>query len=404
MQRHGRRMILNLAILFTVLVTALLLWSVKLRRSVNWQAMTTPLASIIGSGFLVLGPILDSEYGQYAPLVMAALCLGAYLFGAAIRYNIKALEQGRDDPLFVRIDSAASGALGFAYVISVAYYLNLFGAFGVSLTAADTATDAKLLTTAVYAVILFFGWTRGFRSLEAMEYVSVTAKLAIIAGLLLGLAVYFSGRVFDGGLIFNAPRLTGLPAITLAFGLIVTVQGFETSRYLGATYDSTTRIRSMRMAQWVTTAIYMAYILLLAFVFERGDLRLTETAIIDMMALVAPILSVLLVAAALAAQFSAAVADTSGSGGLMSELSGGRISVRAGYAILTGIGLALTWMADVFTIIAFASRAFALYYALQAALAAWAAWRTGDIRRGLAFAALALLGGLIVVFGQAVEV
>ena len=56
---------------------------------------------------------------------------------------------------------------------------------------------------------------------------------------------------------------------------------------------------------------------------------LSETAIIDMMHLVAPILPGLLVAAALAAQFSAAVADTSGSGGLFEELTQGRISTRA---------------------------------------------------------------------------
>jgi hypothetical protein len=34
----------------------------------------------------------------------------------------------------------------------------------------------------------------------------------------------------------------GISIVTLAFGLIVTVQGFETSRYLGSTYDAATRI------------------------------------------------------------------------------------------------------------------------------------------------------------------
>jgi len=164
------------------------------------------------------------------------------------------------------------------------------------------------------------------------------------------------------------------------------------------------RIRSMRWAQWATTAIYMAYILLLAFVFERGQLRLSETAIVDMMAIVAPVLPALLVAAALAAQFSAAVADTSGSGGLFAEATGGRVSPRQAYAILVGVGLALTWSANVFEIISYASRAFAGYYALQAAIAALTAWR--DARspaRALAFAGLAALGVAIVLFGEPVE-
>lgn len=398
-------MILNVAIVLVVVVSALLLWSPRLYASVTWRAMTTPLASIIGSGFLVLGPLLDAAYGKYAPLIMALLCLFAYFYGAAIRYNMRVIERPGEtrSPLVGGLETAASWSLGFAYIISVAYYLNLFGAFGVSLTEINEPLPAKILTTAVYVIIVVAGWRRGFKSLEQMEYISVTAKLAIIAGLLLGLAVYFCDKATNGGLIFNAPDLGGWPALTLAFGLIVTVQGFETSRYLSADYDSHTRVHSMQWAQWLSTAIYMLYILLLAFVFERGALQFSETAIVDMMAIVAPILPVLLVAAALAAQFSAAVADTSGSGGLVAELTGDRVSARMAYVLLTGIGLALTWSAGIFDIISYASRAFAAYYGLQAFIAMLNAWRQDDRWRSLSFAALSLLAVLIVLFGQAVE-
>ncbi len=373
---HSKVMLLNFAIILTVLITALLLWSPRVHGSITWQAMTTPLASIIGSGFLVLGPILDSEYGKYAPIVMASLCIGAYLYGAAIRYNMTAIESGAIHPngFIAKLDVASSWSLGFAYIVSVAYYLNLFGAFGVSLSTSSEPFLGPLLTSAIFIVILFVGWTRGFKSLEHMEYVSVTAKLAIIAGLLVGLAVYFYGRAADGGLIFNPPERIGLSAIALAFGLVVTVQGFETSRYLGADYDSKTRIRSMQWSQWVSAAIYMSYILLMAYVFERGELKLTETAIVDMMAVVAPILPVILVAAALAAQFSAAVADTAGSGGLITELSSNRLTPRMAYLLLTLVGLVLTWSANVFEIISYASRAFAIYYTLQASIAGVTSW------------------------------
>ena len=401
-------MVLNAAIVAVVSVTALLLWSPRLQKTTTWLAATTPLASIIGSGFLVLGPILNVAYGMYAPLVMAALCLAAYLFGAAVRFNIAYIDRYGDNTIrFSKgIEQLASWALSFAYIISVAYYLNLFGAFGVSLTTVDDPVHAKLLTTAVFIVILVVGWTRGFKMLEHLEYVSVTAKLAIIAGLLLGLAVHFSEAAAEGRLVANAPKQSGLAALYLAFGLIVTVQGFETSRYLGQEYDAATRIRSMRWAQWISSAIYLVYILLLAFLFAPGDLRLTETSIIDMMRVVAPILPALLVAAALAAQFSAAVADTSGSGGLITELTKGRMSVRMGYALLTGIGVFLTWSANVFEIISYASRAFALYYMLQAALAAVRArgQPRPDLLRFSLFVCLAILGALIVVLGKPVEV
>lgn len=399
-------MYLNIVILTAVLITALALWSPNVHRSHIWRAMTTPLASIIGSGFLVLGPVLDNAYGKYAPLVMAALCLGAYLYGWAIRHNIADIAASSDGrgPLVERLEVTASWLLGVAYIISVAYYLNLFGAFGVSLTSVADALHAKLLTSAMFIFILYVGWTRGFRTLERFEYVAVTAKLAIIAGLLVGLLVYFFGKAEAGALIFNPPERTGWPAITLAFGLIVTVQGFETSRYLGDDYDSPTRIQSMRWAQWTSTLIYMSYILLLAFVFERGELALSETAIVSMMGVVAPVLPALLVAAALAAQFSAAVADTSGSGGLFAEVTKRRVSTRQAYAILVGVGLILTWSANLFEIISYASRAFAGYYMLQAAIAALTSWRAGGQGwRSLLFAALAIVGLLIVIFGEPVE-
>jgi len=244
-------MTVNVIIILTILVTGLILWSPMVHRVKTWRAMMTPLASIIGSGFLVLGPILETAYGKYAPIVMIALCLGAYFYGAAIRCSINDIEFR--DPgrywLMEKLEVAASWSLGFAYIISVAYYLNLFGSFGVSLTTVNDAMHSKLLMSAVFIVILFVGWTRGFKTLEHLEYISVTTKLTIIAGLLIGLAIYFSDKVSQGSLIYNPPMQSGWSSIALAFGLIVTVQGFETSRYLSDANDSQTRIRIMKFAE-----------------------------------------------------------------------------------------------------------------------------------------------------------
>ena len=394
---------LNALILTSVLATgALLLWP-RLSRAPSWRATVTPLASIIGSGFLVLGPILAANYGALAPLVMALLCLAAWSFGAAIRFNIACRAEGKRGDAETRLETVASWALSFAYVISVCYYLNLFGAFGMRLTPWHGETGARLLTSAMLLTILAVGWLRGFSALERMEQVSVGLKLAIIAGLLAGLAWYFVDRAAAGALLRNPVTISGAGAVTLAFGLIVTVQGFETSRYLGNSYDAATRIRSMRLAQGLSTAIYMAYIALVAYVFAPGTVALSETAIIDLMGLVAPILPLLLTAAALAAQFSAAVADTGGAGGLIEELTRGRVPVRMAYAFLVGTGLALTWTLDVFEIISWASRAFALYYAIQCAIAAAGAHRRGLMGKAAWFAALTTLGLAITLFGAPVE-
>ena len=395
----------NALILVVVGVTsAFLVWP-RLSKSKEWRAMITPLASIIGSGFLVLGPILNASYGKYAPLIMLALCGAAYLFGHAIRYNIAAISTEKSrPPLVQKLETSASWMLSFAYIISVTYYLNLLGAFGIRLTPFDTPTNARILTTAVFIIILLIGWTRGFLALERLEQFSVGVKLAIIAGLLAGLAFYFVERANLGALRLNPPTMSGWPALTLAFGLLITVQGFETSRYLGGIYSASLRIRSMKYAQWLSTVIYIVYILLLAYVFKPDALDFSETAIIDMMKIVAPVLPVLLILAALSAQFSAAIADTGGAGGLIEELTASRLKPRHAYAVLVGAGLVLTWAADVFQIIAYASRAFALYYGMQATIAAVTAARTpGNNLARWGFAVLAVMGFAIAVFGRAVE-
>jgi|TARA_B110000908_G_scaffold150346_1_gene184298 hypothetical protein len=397
---------LNVLIVLTTILAGGLLLYPKLANCRVWRAAITPLASIIGSGFLVLGPILNASFGQYAPLIMAVLCAVAYAFGAAIRFNIARLARAATTRSKSEewLDVIASWALAFAYIISVAYYLNLLGAFTVSLTTFDDPFYAKLITSAVFTVILVVGWTRGFSALERLEQVSVGVKLSIIAGLLFGLGWFFVEKAALGGLITNPPTVGGWQAFALTAGLLVTVQGFETSRYLDEEYSAHIRIRSMQLAQWTATVIYMIYILLLSYVFEPSELVLEETAIIDMMSVIAPILPWLLIAAAISAQFSAAVADTGGSGGLLSELTGKRMSPRNGYTILCVAGMCLTWTMGVFEIISYASRAFAFYYALQACIAAKGAFLTDKMHlTGVAFAILGLVGFAIAVFGSAIE-
>lgn len=390
-------------IAMTLLMAGVLSWP-RLAGAPLWKATMTPLASIIGSGFLVLGPILAEAYGAWTPLAMALLCLLAYAIGAAVRFNIWALDEGGHDALSGLLERLASWVLSFAYVISVAYYLNLLGAFAVSLTPWDTEFAARLVTSAVFGVILITGWTKGFSALERLEQVSVGLKLAIIAGLLVGLAWFFAEKSSGNTLIVTPASLTGWPALSLLFGLLVTVQGFETSRYLGEEYDAETRIRSMRIAQWVSTAIYMTYVLLMAYVFRPEQILTSETAIIDMMRIVAPVLPMMLVIAALAAQFSAAVADTSGAGGLVEELTKGRVPVKIGYAGLVALGLLITWGLDVFQIISWASKAFAAYYTVQGAIAVVLARRAGKSAIHIAFfAAVTLIAAMVTLFGTAVE-
>ena len=56
------------------------------------HARTTPLASIFGSGFLVIVPILNAAVGPYSVVAMAGVCALAYAMGSVIRFNIRHAE------------------------------------------------------------------------------------------------------------------------------------------------------------------------------------------------------------------------------------------------------------------------------------------------------------------------
>ncbi|MEZ5660666.1 MAG: hypothetical protein R3E83_19815 [Burkholderiaceae bacterium] len=84
---------------------------------------------------------------------------------------------------------------------------------------------------------------------------------------------------------------------------------------------------------------------------------------------VAAVLPGMLVLGAAMSQFSAAVADTAGAGGLFHEISSKHLRPRLGYCLLVVVAIALIWAGDVFEIVALASRLFAFYYLLQCLVA-----------------------------------
>lgn len=73
---------------------------------------------------------------------------------------------------------------------------------------------------------------------------------------------------------------------------------------------------------------------------------------------------------------------------------------RAGYAAVLAGAAAIVWISNVFEIVAFASRAFAVYYLLQTLSAILVAFRTGVAVRKLAgFGAVAAVMAFVVLFG-----
>lgn len=403
-------MIIAVALAAVVLVAALLSFG-RFARSVGWRATVTPLASIIGSGYLICGPLLAKEFGIGAIEAMALLLLLAYAVGAVIRFNIIHVENlaptlSWNDPIawFMRV---AQAVLAIAYAVSVAYYLKLLAEFGMKPFAVPEASHgliANMIVTAIIGAFSALALSGDLKKVEHAAHGTVSIKLGIIAGMLVALAWWWIMHPGGSGEPLPPLRMSWA-SIPMLLGLLITVQGFETSRYMGASYDQATRIRSMRYAQIISSIIYIAFLALLTPVLAPASRTEGVAGILDIMEMVAPLLGIFVLAGATASQLSAALADSIGAGGLMVEVSRRTLTVRGAFILAGVLSILVVWLTDPFQVIALSSRAFALFYAMQAALALWVAIRTGvgsfAIRIG--FSAIALICLIAVVAGAPAE-
>jgi len=377
-----------------LLLGGYLAFSDRLAGSSVWKATVTPLASIMGSGFLVSAPLLGESVGNLAVFAMAALLALAYAVGGAIRFNIRHFEP---------IENAGLGpaqALAFlsrvvlsgAFFISVTYYLQLLAAFLGGPLGLSTVPMQHGLTTVVLVGIGVVGMWRGLDLLEGIEKYAVALNLGMIGALLLALAVFNAQLLFGGA--WRLPAVSSnvdFNDLRVLLGLLIIIQGFETSRYLGDAHPPDVRIRTMRNAQLISSLIYVIFVSLITVQFT-ADMKADVTAVVHMTASIALVLPVLISVAAIGSQFSAAVADASGAGGLIEEITGRRVPPRYAYLMIMLVTVALTWETDVNRIIAYASRAFALFYALQCSVAFLVAWQSTSVpRRGVRLFSFAVL-------------
>lgn len=85
-------MIINLLVIFVTISISLFLFSKRIRNSRLWCVTITPLASIIGSGFLVIAPLLAQITGRYLLVGIIILVFVGLACGSVIRFNILNVE------------------------------------------------------------------------------------------------------------------------------------------------------------------------------------------------------------------------------------------------------------------------------------------------------------------------
>ena len=153
-------------------------------------------------------------------------------------------------------------------------------------------------------------------------------------------------------------------------GMLMVTQGFETTRFMGNSYNAEQRIKAGRYAQWIAIFLYVVFIGLTCPIFLDFPItELNETTISYTLGQAIWVLPILLLVAATASQLSAALADTIGGGGLLKELFHLSISPQFYYVLVIAIAGILVWSSNVFEIINLASKGFALYYLIQTLIA-----------------------------------
>lgn len=218
----------------------------------------------MGSGFLISAPLLAGVAGNYGVFCIAILLVVAYLIGEAMRFNIRHFEPIENEHGAAQeVALLSRGVLSGAHFISVAYYLQLLAAFALHIVGVDSLEAARWVTTGVLVFIGGVGALRGLDELERLDKYAMSLNLGMIVALLTGLLIYNIELVAAGH--WRLPDIDAnidLHDARVVLGLLIVVQGFETSRYLGDNHPAEQRISTMRAAQIISTLIYLSFLVL----------------------------------------------------------------------------------------------------------------------------------------------
>lgn len=337
------------------------------------RATVTPLASIFGSGFLIVIPILERELGALAVVGMAGVCLVAWMVGIAIRHNVAVVEPradaGRLDPTTSRIDRASDVVIVVAYVISVALYLRILALFVVGYVSTGSGASERLLAVILVVLITAVGLVRGLAGLELLERLALGSVLVLVLAIGATFAGKDASQLLGGGLHLPPVPSPGLVSVLLVLGgIVITVQGFETVRYLPH-LDRQARIAGCRLSQLISSVVYILIVALATPLMGLGTPFGADRELLELVQRVAPLLALPLVLCAVLSQFSAATADTEAGIGNLRVIGWAPLRGRRRYLLVGGAAAVLAGTLGTGVIIVVASRAFAAYYALQCTVA-----------------------------------
>jgi hypothetical protein len=379
-----------------------LLYRPKVQESGIYKATVVPLAEIMDVGFIVFSPVVILLFGFDAPAAMLGLCLLAILTGFAISYNINNYEPliGKPDPLH-RWNSVAVWALLAASVVNVGYYAQLLMTL-VWLPLGDLYSSGLVTATAAGLLVLLmvYGFARGLMALNDLGNKTTAFNLSAIGAVLVAFATYNVQRLVGGD--FDMPQFDAPAdgeALRQLLGLFVLVQGFESSRYIGAYFSAERRVETMRSAQYISSAVYVLFVAFTLILFATVTAPHDVTAIFVVSEEVSVFLPFLIMAAALGSQLSAIVNDTETRTEMLARQAGDRLPRQWTFPLFLVPAILVVLLTEVSSAVALASRVFAVYYLSQALIAGRLAWRAERWAWVAFFAVIALAMAAVAILG-----
>ncbi|MGI9601524.1 MAG: hypothetical protein ACR2QE_06555 [Acidimicrobiales bacterium] len=384
--------------MFVALGLAYSLYRPRVQRSERYQAMVVPLANIMDVGFIMLSPAVVLLAGYAAPLAMLGVCLVAIATGFVISYNIRNYEPLRDtgDPA-EKVERTAQWALLAASIVNIAYYTLLLMALLLLPFDAFTQGRQTFLGAVYLGGIALIGYLGGMAWLNKQGDRTTAFNISAVIGVLVAFLIYNVQQLLGGRWEVGESPAVGTEDIRKIIGLFAMVQGFEAARYIGVRFAAETRISTMRLAQYISTAVFTVLVLSLMVLFlPPGDNAAEGTAIFFAAEQIGDAFPWLLLVAAIGSQTAAIIGATSSRSDMLVTA---KVPRKLSFLAILLPAILVLLFTDINVAVNLASRVFATYFMVQAALSGYLARRKGEPKMVAFSALIGLIMATILIFG-----
>jgi hypothetical protein len=382
----------------TIGAVAFVLYRPRIQRSKAYQATVVPLANIMDVGFILFAPAIVLLAGFRAPFFMLGICLVAIAAGFAIAFNIRNYEPiaGRGG-VADRIEGVSEWALLSASMVNIAYYTIVLIALVLLPFGVGDPGLRSWIGAGVLVAVIAVGASGGMDWLNRQGDRTTAFNLAAVLGIVVAFLVFNIQDVVRGVWEIGDPVPMGTEEIRKMIGLFAIVQGFEASRYIGVRFSAERRVSTMRVAQLVSTVVFVVFVLSLLVLFLPPIGAADGSAILEAADTVggAP-LPWLLLLAAIGSQTSAIIGATSSRSDMLVDR---KVPRRLTFPIILVPAILLVLLVDLNVAVNLASRVFAAFFTVQALLAAYLAQRGRRWGAMAGFLGVLALMVTILVFG-----